>query len=307
MWVDSPTYRIARRASVILSSNRGTFVYIFGAMLLSCMLVGDFQPSAALAAESAEKAGDTATRFATVDRIRGEITAMAGETGLTRTLRPNDVVFVGERIRAAASAEAVLKTDDAGRIAIRPQAEFVVERFAAQGKPTDYITLHLHKGGLRLITGWIGRNNHALYKVNTLTATIGIRGTDHEPYEMSYDLAETLSQNEGTYDKVNRGGTTMDANGNKLDIDPGKVGFARKTEGQVYHRSIRFTRPINPRTLQACSKITGAPFRRHAPSHADLLNFHVLAHAYPAPPVVRIRLHCGDVGSGLVKPRALQV
>ena len=211
---------------MILSSNRGTFVYIFGAMLLSCMLVGDFQPSAALAAESAEKAGDTATRFATVDRIRGEITAMAGETGLTRTLRPNDVVFVGERIRAAASAEAVLKTDDAGRIAIRPQAEFVVERFAAQGKPTDYITLHLHKGGLRLITGWIGRNNHALYKVNTLTATIGIRGTDHEPYEMSYDLAETLSQNEGTYDKVNRGGTTMDANGNKLDIDPGKVGFA---------------------------------------------------------------------------------
>lgn len=212
-----------------LSSDPGAFASVSGAMLLCCMLAGGFQPGAATAAESAAKAGEPATRFASVWRISGEITATAGETGPARTLRQGDAVFVGERIRAAALAEAVLKTDDAGLIAIRPQAEFVAERFAAEGKPTDHSTLRLIAGGLRLITGWISRTNRAQHRVNTPSATIGIRGTDHEPYVMSADLAATLSQNEGTYDKVNRGGTTMDVNGNKLDIDPGRVGFVRRS------------------------------------------------------------------------------
>lgn len=196
-------------------------------MLLCCILAGGLQPGAATAAETAAKAGEPATRFASVWRIRGEVTATPGETGPARTLQQGDAVFVGERIRAAALAEAVLKTEDAGLIAIRPQAEFAAERFAAEGKPTDHFTLRLISGGLRMITGWIGRTNRAEHRVITPSATIGIRGTDHEPYAMSSDLAETLSQNEGTYDKVNRGGTTMDVNGNTLDIDPGKVGFAR--------------------------------------------------------------------------------
>jgi hypothetical protein len=163
-----------------------------------------------------------------VERIHGEVTATLGDNGPTRTLRERDTVFVGERIHAAGSSEAVLKTDDAGYIGVRPQAEFLAEQFVAQGTSADRLSLRLLKGGLRLITGWIGRTNQAQYRVTTLTATIGIRGTDHEPYEMSADLAESMSQNEGTYDKVNRGGTTMDVNGKTLDIDPGKVGFARR-------------------------------------------------------------------------------
>ena len=200
-----------------------------GPMLLCCMLAGGFQPGAAAAAESAARAGEPAARFATVWRIRGEIIATAGETGPVRTLRPGDAVFVGERIRAAATAEAVLKTDDAGLIAVRPQAEFVAELFAAEAKPTDHFTLRVITGGLRLITGWIGRTNRAQYRVNTPSATIGIRGTDHEPYVMSADLAKILAQIEGTYDKVNRGGTSMDVNGKQLDIDPGRVGFVRRS------------------------------------------------------------------------------
>lgn len=184
------------------------------------MFACGFQPSAVEAAEAA-------TRFASVGRISGEITATAGETGPSRTLRQDDVVYVGERILAGASAEAVLKTDDAGLIAIRPWAEFVAERFAAEGKPTDHFTLRLIKGGLRVISGWVGRINRAEYRVNATFVTIGIRGTDHEPYVMSTDLAQTLSQPEGIYDKVNRGGTTMEVEENRLDIDAGRVGYAR--------------------------------------------------------------------------------
>ena len=201
---------------------------VAGIFLYCILAVVGLQPGRAIAAESAPTAASGTARFAIVERIRGEVTATAGQGGPARTLRERDAVFVGERIHAVGSAEAVLKTGDAGFIAIRPQAEFVAEQFAAEGKSTDHLTVRLIKGGLRMITGWIGRTNRAQYRISTLTATIGIRGTDHEPYEMSGDLAENLAQNEGTYDKVNRGGTTMDVNGKTLDIDPGKVGFARR-------------------------------------------------------------------------------
>lgn len=209
-------------------SDRAIFFPGAATVLLYCVLALGFQPGTSIAAEPASAANSPATRFATVQRVRGEVTATSGSSGATRMLRENDAVFVGERLRAAGSAEAVLKTDEAGFIAIRPQAEFIAEQFTAEGKPTDRFTLRLIKGGVRMITGWIGRINRTQYRVTTLTATIGIRGTDHEPYEMSDDLASALAQDEGTYDKVNRGGTTMDVSGRTLAIDSGKVGFANR-------------------------------------------------------------------------------
>jgi hypothetical protein len=199
---------------------------IVSGFFLCCLLAAFVQPGAAAAAETASPQMPPA-RFATVWRISGEVTATAGETGPTRILRQNDMIFVGERIRAGAAGEAVLKTEDAGVIAIRPQAEFFAEQFAAEGRPTDNFSLRLIKGGLRLVTGWIGRNNRAQYKISTITATIGVRGTDHEPYEVPDELAKAITVDAGTYDKVNRGGTTLAVGDNKLDIDSGKVGFAK--------------------------------------------------------------------------------
>lgn len=144
-----------------------------------------------------------------------------------RKLQASDVVYVGERISAAATAELVLKTDDAGLLAVRPGAVFVAEAFVAEGKQTDHSTVNLLVGGLRIITGWIGHINRSKYLLVTPTGNIGIRGTDHEPYVIDDELSAKLAQPSGTYDKVNRGGTTLEANDNQLDIDAGKVGFAR--------------------------------------------------------------------------------
>ena len=197
-------------------------------MAVFCILMGNSLPGySATAAEPAATATDTGKRFATVLRVRGEVVASGGTSGKERKLSENDPVYVGERVRAAALAEAVLKTDDAGFVAVRPGTEFVAERFAAEDKPTDTLTVRLFTGSLRVISGWIGRTNRAGHSIVTPSATIGIRGTDHEPYVLSPELAKATSNPEGTYDKVNRGGTTMQAGDNKLDIDPGRVGFVR--------------------------------------------------------------------------------
>jgi len=183
----------------------------------------------AVAAEIKAASPDAGKRYASVWRVRGIVSASGGVAVNARQLQVGDPVFVGERVYAAPTGEAVLKTDDAGIVAVRPGAEFIAERFAAQGDANDSLTLRVLTGSLRVISGWIGRTNRSGHRIVTPTATIGIRGTDYEPYVLSADMAaETAAKYKpGTYDKVNRGVTTLEANGHSIDVDAGKVGFAR--------------------------------------------------------------------------------
>ena len=175
-------------------------------------------------------AADQGNRFATVYKISGSVVAV-DTSGARRELRQGDIVRVGDVIQASSTGEAVLRTDDAGIVAVRPNASFVMERFLAKGRADDQFALRIFTGALRLITGWTGLRNKENYRVMTATATIGIRGTDHEPYVMTAELAATLKQPPGTYNKVNRGGTTLDVAGAQLSIDAGQVGFAPSKTG----------------------------------------------------------------------------
>ncbi len=191
-------------------------------LLLSlCLLSGLFAPLQLRAETTA--GSDTGKPFATVWRIRGDV--FAGDKA--RKLGENDVVMVGETVRAAANGEAVLKTSDAGMVAIRPNAEFIAERYAADGKASDHQVLRLMTGALRLISGKIAQINRNDHRVVTPNAVIGIRGTDHEPYVLPLELA-TPNYLQGTYDKVNSGATSLEANGGEVVIEPGQVGFSGK-------------------------------------------------------------------------------
>lgn len=175
----------------------------------------------------------------TVLRIHGKVEATS-PNGKPRTLVEGSQIVVGETVRASADGEAVLKTLDAGMIAVRPGAEFVVEQYAATGQSTDRQTVRLVKGALRTITGWIGHIDKSRDKLVTPGATIGIRGTDHEPYVLLEERAGSTLYKPGTYDKVNRGATTLnalDADGNDLDIAAGQVGFAQSLPAKR-HRAL---------------------------------------------------------------------
>ena len=210
--------------------NRARLGAIAGSLGLCLMLMGGSLPSHAAPTSNSAAAAPApagATRFATVWRMRGEVSASRGNGSNPRKLREGDPVYVGERVRATSQAEAVLRTEDAGVVAVRPGTEFIAERFSAEDKPTDSFTLRLVTGSLRVISGWIAQTNRSGHNVVTASATIGIRGTDHDPYVLSPELAKETSNPEGTYDKVNRGGTVMKVGDNTLDIDSGRVGFVR--------------------------------------------------------------------------------
>lgn len=196
------------------------------------------QISAFAATAATDAAADN--QFATVHRLRGVVTA-GTPSGADRSLREGDRVFIGEKVRASATSEAVLRTLDAGMVALRPGAEFVVQGFKAHGDKSDNMALRLLTGSLRIITGWIGRSNPSAHQIITPSATIGIRGTDHEPFVLTADQPASGSAKPyraGTYDKVNRGGTMLSAGGQDLSIEPGRVGFSRAESSTQRSRAL---------------------------------------------------------------------
>ena len=200
--------------------------------LFQRLMVGIFLGMQALLG-SALQATELPSQFGSIYKISGVVMLTEADSGRQRALKQGDVVRVGDKIQASTTGEAVLRTADAGVIAIRPNASFVMERFSAKGGADDQSGLRIFSGALRLITGWTGLRNKDSNRVQTPTATIGIRGTDHEPYVMSPELAQRLQlpQASGTYNKVNRGGTTLEAAGLQLAIDAGQVGFAPAPAG----------------------------------------------------------------------------
>ena len=92
-------------------------------------------------------------RFGSVHKIVGTVVASDTVGSRRRELKQGDPVFVGEQIRSSINSEAVLKTDDAGVIAVRPNATFVMERFTANGDANDQFSMRIISGALRMITG----------------------------------------------------------------------------------------------------------------------------------------------------------
>lgn len=82
--------------------------------------------------------------------------------------------------------------------------------------------MSLLKGAVRSITGWIGKYNNSAYRITTPTATIGIRGTDHE----TTVIANGNGDEPGTYDSVNEGSTVLKTPQGVAEVTPGKFAFA---------------------------------------------------------------------------------
>lgn len=165
------------------------------------------------------------SRFGTVWRVGGAAVAVHADTGERRVLAEGDVVYTRDRLETPAGAEVLLRTDDDGAIALRPQASARMDQYNPERGPGAQWHLRLLGGGLRIVTGWIARMNQSGYRVDMPTATVGVRGTDHEPYAMTLDLAMQLQQPAGSYDKVNRGETVLSGGGNALTVPAGRVGY----------------------------------------------------------------------------------
>ena len=101
-----------------------------------------------------------------------------GKQALADTRSPLDE---GDTVVTETNSTAVLAFIDGNKVALRPNTRFQITRYhhVAAAPEDDRALFRLIKGGLRTITGLVGkRGNRDAYQLNAATATIGIRGTE---------------------------------------------------------------------------------------------------------------------------------
>lgn len=114
-----------------------------------------------------------------VTHLSGPLLARKGD-GSTRVMSLKSEVEEGDTLVTAKRTYAKVKFVDGSEVTLKPETQFKVEHFAfnPDAPADDSAVLSLVKGGLRSVTGKIGkRGNENAYEMKTPTATIGIRGT----------------------------------------------------------------------------------------------------------------------------------
>ena len=99
-----------------------------------------------------------------------------------RVLGKGLAVKEGDRLTTSDGSTAIVKLQDGTRMTLRPNTEIIVQKFEfKESTPqTNSMILQLLKGGLRAVTGLISKGSPEGSKIQTSTATIGIRGTDFD-------------------------------------------------------------------------------------------------------------------------------
>lgn len=114
-----------------------------------------------------------------VSFVNGEVTASAAD-GSSRVLRRGDSINGGDKI-STRGGRVQIRFTDGGFVSLHPNSVFGVDEYLfANRKPQESsLFFSLLQGGMRTITGAIGKVNKQSYKVRTPVATIGIRGTEY--------------------------------------------------------------------------------------------------------------------------------
>lgn len=102
-----------------------------------------------------------------------------GET--PRTLGRGLPLREGDRLTTSEGASAIIKLNDGTRMTVRPNSELVLQQYQfRENAPDNSFLMQLVRGGFRAVTGVISKNAPNAARIQTNTATIGIRGTDFD-------------------------------------------------------------------------------------------------------------------------------
>ena len=163
--------------------------------------------------------GNTAPA-ARVDFAVGNVQAI-GPNGQSRTVARGTQIEQGETI-STNNGRAQLRFTDGAYVSLQPESEFRIDQYRFEGKQdgNEKGFFSLLKGGLRTITGLVGRNNKSNYQVSTSVATIGIRGTE---YTIQYGQSITGSVGEGEINVCNGAGCLSVTNGESYYVQSQEI------------------------------------------------------------------------------------
>lgn len=184
------------------------------------LLVSLLTAASALAAEIA----------GTVTHLSGPLLAKKADDTV-RVLAQKSAVEQGDTLISEKDTYARIKFVDNSEITLRPNSQLKIDSFSFdQAKPEkDSAAFSLVKGGLRAVTGLLGKRSKERFGLNTPTATIGIRGTifiaDYVPAQLPTAAGGGDARAPGLYVQVLDGMINLNNNGGSHDFAAGQFGY----------------------------------------------------------------------------------
>ncbi len=177
-----------------------------------------------------------------VDLVEGDV-RFFDKNRRRRLPRLGDPLYEGESIATGTNGEVHLGMEDGGYIGVRPNTKMRIVSYKAEGGPDDRSVIGLLEGSFRSVTGWIAKLGGNSDMVRTPTATIGVRGTEHEPLV----IPEGSKAGEpGTYDRVHLGEAVIRTPQGAVNVRPDQAGFVPRrgaVRPRVLDRVPDFFRP----------------------------------------------------------------
>jgi len=154
--------------------------------------------------------------------------------GSVRILSQKSEINQGEVLTTQKDSYAQINMTDGSSMTLRPNTQVKIESFQfAQDKPQDDSAFfRLVKGGLRTVTGLVGkRGNQDAYRIGTATATVGIRGSSGETLDCTQGCDGVVSGGDkiekGVYHTTYTGSYIMQNESGSQLIGEGQFGFVR--------------------------------------------------------------------------------
>lgn len=131
-----------------------------------------------VAAGSLSDAARAAGAVGQITHLSGTLTARHAD-GTSKLFSVKSEVQEGDTLSTEQDTYARIKFADGAEVVLRPRSQLKVAAYSFdEARPeADNVFMSMLKGGLRAVTGLVGKRNRNAVNFGTSTATIGIRGT----------------------------------------------------------------------------------------------------------------------------------
>jgi hypothetical protein len=166
----------------------------------------------------------------TIIQLSGTLSVKRAD-GSTRILSTKSEVIPGDTLETQKDSYAQIKFTDGATITMKPSTQFTVAAYTfVEAKPKeDNVVFSLLKGGIRAVSGLISkRGDEDAYKMNTATATIGIRGTTFDVDDCKTGACKKEGDalhEAGVYVSVRDGEVRVANSAGALSVSAGQFGF----------------------------------------------------------------------------------